>query len=326
MGSSGDETPRAQRLGIPANVCLKVRHQARSVEARRHLVTRAAPTIAFGIGLANGSVRGCAAAEKREDRSDAKNNREGVQSGARTGGNGRRGGTMNGAYAQDTIKVGSSLPFGNDGDLRETTLKDVMLMLIEEQNKKGGLLGRKLRSGRGRPGLENWPLFAEKARRDTITKDKVAATFGSWTSVSLEVGSAGREGAQPRLLLPGAIRGRESERNVFYTGTAPNQQAIPAVDYLAGEEKRGSTLGARRDGLRLSTHTNKILEAYLKSQGREVRGHHDPITRHSDIPTGRRSSPTSKGSARRGRRPRWSRPSRGVRTLAASTRTPAAAR
>src|SRR4029079_17366889 len=86
------------------------------------------------------------------------------------------------AAAQDTIKVGILHSLSGTMAISETTLKDVMLMLIEEQNKKGGLLGKKLEAVVVDP-ASNWPLFAEKAR-ELITKDKVAATFGCWTSVS----------------------------------------------------------------------------------------------------------------------------------------------
>src|SRR5690606_1693371 len=137
--------------------------------------------------------------------------------------------------AQDTVKIGILHSLSGTMAISETTLKDVMLMLIEEQNKKGGLLGKKLEAVVVDP-ASNWPLFAEKAR-ELITKDKVAATFGCWTSVSRKSVLPVFKELNNILFYPVQYEGEESERNVFYTGAAPNQQAIPAVDYLAKEEK-----------------------------------------------------------------------------------------
>src|SRR5262245_9634214 len=142
--------------------------------------------------------------------------------------------------AQDTIKVGILHSLSGTMAISETTLKDVMLMLIKEQNKKGGLLGKKLEAVVVDP-ASNWPLFAEKAR-ELITKDKVAVVFGCWTSVSRKSVLPVFKELNSILFYPVQYEGEESERNVFYTGAAPNQQAIPAVDYLmskdGGEAKR----------------------------------------------------------------------------------------
>jgi urea transport system substrate-binding protein len=171
-----------------------------------------------------------------------------------------------GAFAQDTIKVGVLHSLSGTMAISETTLKDVMLMLIEEQNKKGGLLGKKLEAVVVDP-ASNWPLFAEKAR-ELITKHKVAATFGCWTSVSRKSVLPVFKELNSVLFYPVQYEGEESERNVFYTGAAPNQQAVPAVDYLmspeGGEVKRWVLAGT--DYVYPRT-TNKILEAYLKSKG-----------------------------------------------------------
>ena len=139
------------------------------------------------------------------------------------------------AMAQDTIKVGILHSLSGTMAISETTLKDVMLMLIEEQNKKGGLLGKKLEAVVVDP-ASNWPLFAEKAR-ELISKEKVSAVFGCWTSVSRKSVLPVFKELNSVLFYPVQYEGEESERNVFYTGAAPNQQAIPAVDYLAKEEK-----------------------------------------------------------------------------------------
>jgi urea transport system substrate-binding protein len=168
------------------------------------------------------------------------------------------------ASAQDTIKVGILHSLSGTMAISETTLKDVMLMLIEEQNKNGGLLGKKLEAVVVDP-ASNWPLFAEKAR-ELISKEKVAAVFGCWTSVSRKSVLPVFKELNNILFYPVQYEGEESERNVFYTGAAPNQQAIPAVDYLMKEEKVLRWVLAGTDYVYPRT-TNKILEAYLKSKG-----------------------------------------------------------
>ncbi len=168
------------------------------------------------------------------------------------------------AAAADTIKVGILHSLSGTMAISETTLKDVMLMLIAEQNKKGGLLGKQLEAVVVDPG-SNWPLFAEKAR-ELLTKDKVAAVFGCWTSVSRKSVLPVFEELNGILFYPVQYEGEESSRNIFYTGAAPNQQAIPAVDYLMENEKVQRWVLAGTDYVYPRT-TNKILEAYLKSKG-----------------------------------------------------------
>ena len=166
--------------------------------------------------------------------------------------------------ADDTIKVGILHSLSGTMAISETTLKDVMLMLIEEQNKKGGVLGKQLEAVVVDP-ASNWPLFAEKAR-ELLTKDQVAATFGCWTSVSRKSVLPVFEELNGILFYPVQYEGEESSRNVFYTGAAPNQQAIPAVDYLMNDEGVERWVLAGTDYVYPRT-TNKILEAYLKSKG-----------------------------------------------------------
>ena len=175
--------------------------------------------------------------------------------------------SMTGAPAlaqEDTIKVGILHSLSGTMAISETTLKDVMLMLVEEQNKKGGLLGKKLEAVVVDP-ASDWPLFAEKAR-ELITQDKVAAVFGCWTSVSRKSVLPVFEELNGILFYPVQYEGEESSRNVFYTGAAPNQQAIPAVDYLMDVEGVERWVLAGTDYVYPRT-TNKILEAYLKSKG-----------------------------------------------------------
>ena len=168
------------------------------------------------------------------------------------------------ARAEDTIKIGILHSLSGTMAISETTLKDVMLMLIDAQNKKGGLLGKKLEAVVVDP-ASNWPLFAEKAR-ELISKDKVAAVFGCWTSVSRKSVLPVFKELNSILFYPVQYEGEESERNVFYTGAAPNQQAIPAVDYLMKEENVKRWVLAGTDYVYPRT-TNKILQAYLKQKG-----------------------------------------------------------
>ncbi|WP_036251796.1 urea ABC transporter substrate-binding protein [Methylobacter sp. BBA5.1] len=168
------------------------------------------------------------------------------------------------AKAEDTIKVGVLHSLSGTMAISETTLKDTMLMLIDEQNKKGGLLGKKLEAVVVDP-ASNWPLFAEKAR-ELLTKDKVASIFGCWTSVSRKSVLPVVEELNGLLFYPVQYEGEESSKNVFYTGAAPNQQAIPAIDYLMNDLKAERWVLAGTDYVYPRT-TNKILEAYLVAKG-----------------------------------------------------------
>ena len=174
--------------------------------------------------------------------------------------------TTTAIQAADTVKVGILHSLSGTMAISETTLKDTMMMLIEEQNKKGGLLGKKLEAVVVDP-ASNWPLFAEKAR-ELIQKDKVNVVFGCWTSVSRKSVLPVFEELNSMLFYPVQYEGEESSRNVFYTGAAPNQQAIPAVEYLMSEDggsaKRWVLLGT--DYVYPRT-TNKILETYLRAKG-----------------------------------------------------------
>ena len=170
------------------------------------------------------------------------------------------------AHAADTIKVGVLHSLSGTMAISETALKETVLMTIEEINKAGGVMGKKLEPVVVDP-ASNWPLFAEKARQ-LLTKDKVAVTFGCWTSVSRKSVLPVYKELNGLLFYPVQYEGEELEKNVFYTGAAPNQQAIPAVEYLmskdGGEAKRFVLLGT--DYVYPRT-TNKILRAFLKSKG-----------------------------------------------------------
>ena len=168
--------------------------------------------------------------------------------------------------ADDTIKVGILHSLSGTMAISETSLKDVALMTIEEINASGGVLGKKLEPVVVDP-ASNWPLFAEKARQ-LLTQDKVAAVFGCWTSVSRKSVLPVFEELNGLLFYPVQYEGEELSQNVFYTGAAPNQQAIPAVEYLMSKEGGGATrfflLGT--DYVYPRT-TNKILRAFLRSKG-----------------------------------------------------------
>ncbi|MAI41674.1 MAG: urea ABC transporter substrate-binding protein [Candidatus Azotimanducaceae bacterium] len=166
--------------------------------------------------------------------------------------------------AAETIKVGVLHSLSGTMAISETTLKDTILMMIEEQNAAGGLLGKKLEAVVVDP-ASNWPLFAEKAR-ELIEKEKVDVVFGCWTSVSRKSVLPVFEELNSLLFYPVQYEGEESSKNVFYTGAAPNQQAIPAVDYLMNEVGATRWVLAGTDYVYPRT-TNKILEAYLRSKG-----------------------------------------------------------
>ncbi len=170
-------------------------------------------------------------------------------------------------YAQQkTVKIGVLHSLSGTMAISETVLKDTVLMAVEEINAKGGVMGMKIEPVVVDP-ASNWPLFAEKARQ-LITQDKVAVTFGCWTSVSRKSVLPVFEELNSLLFYPVQYEGEEISRNVFYTGAAPNQQAIPAVEYLMSKDgglaKRWVLLGT--DYVYPRT-TNKILRAFLKSKG-----------------------------------------------------------
>ena len=188
--------------------------------------------------------------------------------------------------AEDTIKVGVLHSLSGTMAISETALKNTVLMTIEEINAQGGVLGKKLEAVVVDP-ASNWPLFAEKARQ-LITQDKVSVVFGCWTSVSRKSVLPVFEELNNLLFYPVQYEGEELSQNVFYTGAAPNQQAIPAVEYLMSKEgggaKRWFLLGT--DYVYPRT-TNKILRAFLHSKGvtdKDIEEVYTPFG-HSDYQT-----------------------------------------
>jgi len=190
-------------------------------------------------------------------------------------------------YAADkTIKVGVLHSLSGTMAISETALKDMALMTFDEINKKGGVMGYKIEPVVVDP-ASNWPLFAEKARQ-LLTQDKVAAVFGCWTSVSRKSVLPVFEELNGLLFYPVQYEGEELSKNVFYTGAAPNQQAIPAVEYLMSQDgggaKRFVLLGT--DYVYPRT-TNKILRAFLHSKGvadKDIDEKYTPFG-HSDYQT-----------------------------------------
>ncbi|PHK93039.1 urea ABC transporter substrate-binding protein [Pseudoroseomonas rhizosphaerae] len=172
------------------------------------------------------------------------------------------------AFAQGSgpIKVGVLHSLSGTMAISETALRDTVLMMVEDQNRKGGILGRKLEAVVVDP-ASNWPLFAEKAR-ELLQVHKVDVTFGCWTSVSRKSVLPVFEELNGLLFYPVQYEGEEQSKNVFYTGAAPNQQAIPAVEYLMSEDgggaKRIVLLGT--DYVYPRT-TNRILRAFLNKKG-----------------------------------------------------------
>ena len=175
-------------------------------------------------------------------------------------------GSVSPAAAQQAcpVKVGVLHSLSGTMAISETTLKDTMEMLIDLQNEAGGGLGCEIEPVVVDP-ASDWPLFAEKAR-ELLTVHEVDVIFGSWTSVSRKSVLPVLEELNGLMFYPVQYEGEESSKNVFYTGAAPNQQAIPAVDYFLEE------LGVEKFALLGTDYvyprtTNNILESYLKEQG-----------------------------------------------------------
>lgn len=169
-----------------------------------------------------------------------------------------------GGHAQEPIKVGVLHSLSGTMAISETTLKDTVLMMVEEQNANGGVLGRPLEAVVVDP-ASDWPLFAERTRQ-LLSQDNVDVIFGAWTSVSRKAMLPVLEELNGLLFYPVQYEGEESSKNIFYTGAAPNQQAIPAVDYLMNDLGIERWVLAGTDYVYPRT-TNRILEAYLKAQG-----------------------------------------------------------
>jgi urea transport system substrate-binding protein len=168
------------------------------------------------------------------------------------------------ATAAEPIKIGVLHSLSGTMAISETSLRDVVLMAVEELNAAGGVLGRPVVPVVVDP-ASDWPLFAEKAK-ELITKEEVAVTFGCWTSVSRKSCLPVFEEYNSLLFYPVQYEGEEQSLNVFYTGSSPNQQLVPAAEYAIKE------LGAKKFYLLGTDYVfprtaNKVLKAYLQSVG-----------------------------------------------------------
>src|SRR6202167_1351930 len=176
------------------------------------------------------------------------------------------GSIVRGAAAEDTIKIGILHSLSGTMAISETILKDLILMQVADVNAKGGLLGKKIEPVVVDP-ASNWPLFAEKAR-ELLTKDKVAAVFGCWTSVSRKSVLPVLEELNGLLFYPLEYEGEEASYNIFYGSSVPDNKAVPAVEYLMGKDgglvKRWVLEGTDYVYPRTS---NKIIRAFLQSKG-----------------------------------------------------------
>ncbi len=193
------------------------------------------------------------------------------------------------AQEGEPIKVGVLHSLSGTMAISETTLKDTVLMLVAEQNAKGGLLGRPLEAVVVDP-ASDWPLFAEKAR-ELLTVSSVDVIFGCWTSVSRKSVLPVIEELNGLLFYPVQYEGEESSKNVFYTGAAPNQQAIPAMDYFL-EELGVAEVRAARHRLCLSAHDEQHSRGLPDLQGHPEGGHLRQLHPLRPFATGPRSWPT----------------------------------
>ncbi len=170
------------------------------------------------------------------------------------------------ARAEDTVKIGILHSLSGTMAISETSLRDVVLMAVDEINSSGGVMGKKIEPVVVDP-ASNWDLFAEKAK-ELIVKEKCAVTFGCWTSVSRKSVLPVFESNNALLFYPVQYEGEEQSLNVFYTAASPNQQLVPAAEYMMSEEgggyKKFYLLGTDYVFPRTA---NKVLKAFLKSKG-----------------------------------------------------------
>ena len=184
----------------------------------------------------------------------------------------------------ETVKIGILHSLSGTMAISETSLRDVVLMAAEEINAAGGILGKKVETVVVDP-ASNWPLFAEKAK-ELINTHKVAVTFGCWTSVSRKSCLPVFEEYNQLLFYPVQYEGEEQSLNVFYTAARPNQQLVPAAEYMMEEvgSKKFYLLGTDYVFPRTA---NKVLKAYLKAKGvpdENVREEYTPF-HHQDYQT-----------------------------------------
>ena len=169
------------------------------------------------------------------------------------------------AYADHhEVEIGVLHSLSGTMAISETSLRDVVLMAVEEINATGGVLGKTIKPVVVDP-ASDWPLFAEKAKQ-LLTEDKVAAVFGCWTSVSRKSCLPVFEQYNGLLFYPVQYEGEEQSLNVFYTAASPNQQLVPAAKYMKEEMEMEKFYLLGTDYVFPRT-ANKVLKAYLKAEG-----------------------------------------------------------
>jgi urea transport system substrate-binding protein len=187
--------------------------------------------------------------------------------GSKTGEN-----TSSGAAAADTsgstIKVGLLNSLSGTMAISEVTVRDALLLAVEEINAGGGVLGKKIEPI-SQDGASDWPTFAEKAEK-LIKQDKVAAVFGCWTSASRKAVKPVFEKNKALLFYPVQYEGLEQSPYIFYTGATTNQQIVPALDYLKGQGK--TTIYLVGSDYVFPRTANRIIKAYAAANGMTVLG------------------------------------------------------
>ncbi|MFG2049176.1 urea ABC transporter substrate-binding protein [Micromonospora sp. NPDC048935] len=167
-----------------------------------------------------------------------------------------------------TVKVGLLNSLSGTMAISEVTVRDSIMLAVEEINAAGGVLGKKIQPV-GEDGASDWPTFAEKAEK-LISEDRVAAVFGCWTSASRKAVKPVFEKNKALLFYPVQYEGLEQSPYIFYTGATTNQQIVPGLDYLKAQGAKSVYL-VGSDYVFPRT-ANKIIKAYAAANGMTVSG------------------------------------------------------
>ncbi len=187
--------------------------------------------------------------------------------GSKTGENTSSGGAA-ADTSGDTVKVGLLNSLSGTMAISEVTVRDSLLLAVEEINAAGGVLGKKIQPI-SEDGASDWPTFAEKSEK-LIKQDKVAAVFGCWTSASRKAVKPVFEKNKALLFYPVQYEGLEQSPYIFYTGATTNQQIVPALDYLKGQGK--TTIYLVGSDYVFPRTANKIIKAYAAANGMTILG------------------------------------------------------
>jgi urea transport system substrate-binding protein len=169
----------------------------------------------------------------------------------------------------DTIKVGLLNSLSGTMAISEVTVRDALLLAIDEINADGGVLGKQIEPI-SEDGASDWPTFAEKAEK-LIQEDQVAAVFGCWTSASRKAVLPVFEQNRSLLFYPVQYEGLEQSPYIFYTGATTNQQIVPALDYLR-EERGVESLYLVGSDYVFPRTANRIIKQYAEAHGIEIVG------------------------------------------------------